>query len=164
MSRSASAPAAGTAVLIDANLLLLLVVGTVDREEVARFKRTRKYAATDFDLLAAVLSRFRSVWVTPHVLTEVSNLAGQLQSNLRALAYEILARLTQDFTERIDPSADVVSEPLFRRLGLTDAAIMRGARESVTVLTDDLDLYVALSNAGAQVINFTYVRTGAWAV
>lgn len=156
-------PAPGP-VLVDANVLLLLIVGTVDRDEVARFKRTRKYTTADFDLLVNVLGRFRTVWITPHVLTEVSNLAGQLQANLRAAAYELLARIVPAFSERTEPSADVVSEPTFRRLGLTDAAIVRGARGPVTVLTDDLDLYLALSSAGAAVINFTYVRTGAWEV
>lgn len=150
------------AVLIDANVLLLLVVGTVDRNEIARFKRTRKYDVDAFDLLAGVVARFPQVWVTPHVLTEVSNLVGQLQANLRAAAFELLARLTPQFVEHAEVSADVVREPIFRRIGLTDAAIVRGARGPVTVLTDDLDLYLALENDGAKVVYFTYVRTGAW--
>lgn len=156
---------AGGALLIDANLLLVLVVGTVDREEVARFKRTRAYSAEDFDRLLAVAARYSQVVVTPHVLTEVSNLAGQLQEHLRVRAFSTLAQLVPTFDEQFSASSALVRERLFGRLGLTDAAVAAVARDyraGLTVLTADLDLYLALSAGGATAINFNHVRAGAW--
>lgn len=156
-----SAPARG-AVLIDANLLLLLVVGGADRNEVERFKRTSRYTGADFDLLRDVVSRFDRLVVTPHVLTEVSNLSGQLHERMRARVREQIARLVPTCDERVAKAEDLVREPLFARLGITDVAIVRAAREPLTVLTDDLPLYVALTQADAEAMSFTHLRAGAW--
>src|SRR6266481_2713988 len=71
---------ASNGVLIDANLLLLHVVGAHDRRLVSTFKRLSAFAPEDLDTLVAVTRHFRSILVTPHILTEVSNLAGSLPS------------------------------------------------------------------------------------
>jgi len=65
-------------VLVDTNILLLHFVSDYDRELVPRFKRTATFAVDDYDLLIKLLTRFNSVVTTPNVLSEVSNLAGQL--------------------------------------------------------------------------------------
>ncbi len=157
--------APGRALLLDANLLLVLIVGEVSRGEVGRFKRTRAYSADDYDLLRRAVDWFAPVVVTPHILTEVSNLAGQLDGRLRAQAFVVLAAVIPALDERVARSSDVVRDPLFRRLGLSDAAvafIVRNEPRPVTVLTDDLDLYLALTAAGADAINFNHLRSGAW--
>ena len=148
--------------LVDTNLLLVFVVGAVAREHLEAFKHTNAYTPADYDLLTALLGRARRVLVTPHVMTEVSNLAGRLQSNYRRAAFALLAQLATTLEERSLATVDVVAEPLFLRLGLTDAAISRVAAGEVTVLTDDLDLYLALEHAGARVLNFNHVRRGSW--
>lgn len=151
---------AGASVLVDANLLLVWVVGTVDRTLIARFKRTRAYNADDFDLLVEVIASFRDIVVTPHVLTEVSNLAGHLVAEQRDAAFGVLAQLATSVTELGEPSAAVVTDPRFIRLGLTDAAVARVAQRGVTVLTADLDLYLALAATRVGAINFNHLRVG----
>lgn len=157
-----SAEQSGRRVLVDTNLLLVLLVGAVDRTAITSFKRTRAYTPDDFDLLNAFVGRYQQVVVTPHVLTEASNLLGQLQPNLRGPARRVVAQLVPKLLEEVAPSSELVAEPLFTRLGLTDAAIARTSRGSVTVLTDDLDLYDALARQGGDVVNFNHVRAGAW--
>lgn len=116
---------------------------------------------SEFDLLTGILGRARRVVVTPHVLTEVSNLAGQLTGDLGRAAFEALARFTPEFVEVSEASAEIVQEPLFARLGLTDAAVVRAARGVLTVLTDDQALYTALAYAGVRVYNFAHLRAAA---
>ncbi|HEY7305310.1 MAG TPA: hypothetical protein VH601_14395 [Bryobacteraceae bacterium] len=60
--------------LIDTNLLVLFAVGSVNRDRIETFKRTRRYTAEDFDLLLRVLGNWGVRYTTPHVLAEVSNL------------------------------------------------------------------------------------------
>ena len=62
--------------LVDTNMLVLFAVGRVNRGRIETFKRTRKFASRDFDLLLRVLGRWRTgtLYTVPHVLAEVSNL------------------------------------------------------------------------------------------
>ena len=52
---------------------------------------------------------------------------------------------------------------LYVRLGLVDAAIATLARENkCAVLTDDFDLYVALSREGIAALNFSHLQASSW--
>jgi hypothetical protein len=68
---------------LDSNLLLLLLIGAVERGLVIRFKRTRVFLQEDYDLLCDVVAQFTRVVTTPHVLAEVSNLATALEGKYR---------------------------------------------------------------------------------
>jgi hypothetical protein len=145
-----------SAVVVDANVLVLLVVGTVDRSLIAKHKRTRRYDAEAYELLTRYLATFGSIVVTPNVLTEASNLL-QDERDLRPLTRlkQWLARLD----ERFVASEDAAANPHFLRLGLTDAGLLcRPASEGV-LLTDDLDLYLAATQLGREAINFTHLRS-----
>lgn len=147
---------------IDTNLLLVLLVGTLDPDQVERFKRTRAYSRADHALLIAFADRFSRMATTPNVLTEVSNLLGQLREPLRRRAMDVLAALTGRVEEEYTPSRRLVADPAFAALGLADISVVASADEHVTVLTADLALYLRLASAGIEVVNFNHLRTGAW--
>lgn len=156
-------PAAGRGTLfIDTNLLLVLLVGALDPGQVERFKRTRAYSREDFTLLTAYVGGFGRMLTTPNVLTEVSNLLGQLSEPLRRRALLALGVLMGEFEEKYLPSIGLAEDAHFPILGLSDTSIIHSADEDVTVLTDDLQLYVRLSSAGVDVINFNHLRSGSW--
>jgi|tagenome__1003787_1003787.scaffolds.fasta_scaffold20988697_6 hypothetical protein len=156
-----AASARPRSLLIDTNLLLVLIVGSHDRNQVERFKRTRAYTADDYDLLTRFVAGFGELAVTPNVLTEVSNLVGQLSEPLRGRVLASLAMLAIQVPERYFPSSDMVREPDFLRFGLTDVSVLLTARGQVAVLTDDLPLYLKLSALDLYVVNFNHLRTGA---
>ncbi len=145
--------------LIDTNLLLVLLVGDQDRLQVPRFKRTSRFTPEDYDLLAEFVARFRELGVTPNVLTEVSNLAGQLADPLRTRVFDRLADFASTAGERYVPSSEVAGEHDFPRFGLTDLSVVLAARERFAVLTDDLGLYLRLQEDEVHVVNFNYLRT-----
>jgi hypothetical protein len=62
-------------VLINANLLVLYLVGSTNKNRIPTFKRTQVYTIEDFELLQGLIAYLGDVITTPHVLTEVSNLA-----------------------------------------------------------------------------------------
>ena len=68
---------AAAGLFIDANLLVLLVVGSVGRDLIAKHRRLREYTGEDYEILVDVLSRVDRVLVTPNTLTETSNLLAQ---------------------------------------------------------------------------------------
>lgn len=150
------------AVFIDTNLLLVLIVGALDPAQIERFKRTNAYTREDYVLLTAFVANFNQMLTTPNVLTEVSNLLGQLSEPLRRQALAALGVLAGTAREEYLPSATLASEPSFPTLGLADASILGSVDSHVTVLTDDLPLYQRLASTGAEVINFHHLRSGAW--
>ncbi len=60
---------------VDTNLLVLFVVGAVNRERIESFERTSSYTKEDYKLLLQFLANFKKLHTSPHVLAEVSNLA-----------------------------------------------------------------------------------------
>lgn len=149
--------------VIDTNLLLLLLVGLVARDQIEKFKRTRHYTASDYDLLARLVSAHSEILVTPNVLTEVDNLITHAPGKLEFRCRQALASLLSKWREEYRSSEQLAASGPFLRLGLADASIQDLAKHADTVLTDDLPLYVAVSKSGHQgVINFTHVRAAAW--
>lgn len=148
--------------LIDTNLLVMLAVGAVDLGQMLRFKRTKKYSVDDFNLLNDYAEEFTGVLVTPSVLTEVSNMVGQLNDPARTAVRVGLAALVPSWTEHYTRSEVVTRDPFFLRFGLTDSAIRIAAGVRATVITDDLPLYLALSKNGVSAENFNHLREQNW--
>jgi hypothetical protein len=147
--------------LVDTNLLLLLVVGAFAPGQIERFKRTRAYSVDDYVLLTGFVRGFDQMLATPNILTEVSNLAGQLAEPARSGALRALGTLALKIEEQYLASRTLVAEADFLRFGLTDVAILIAARGRVAVITDDLPLYVRLASLGLDVTNFHHLRVEA---
>lgn len=143
-------------VLLDTNVLLLLLVGQTDRRLISRHKRTTQFRPLDFDLLVRFLGGFERRLVTPHILTETSNLGGQVGNPDRAKFFRILQVSLGAFEEVTTESraASEVEEHLFGRLGLTDAVTLVAAARPCLVLTDDQALAEALSARAVDVVRF----------
>jgi len=149
-------------VLVDANLLLLYVVGTYDPRKVEHFKRTSAFTTDDFCLLDRLLGRFDTIVTTPSILTEVSNFIGQLSQSQRRDCTALLRRLIPELSEEHRPSSEVCEHPYFPQFRLTDTGIAYVASETYLVVTDDLPLYHRLANDEKDVLNFNHLRSLNW--
>ena len=78
-------------ILVDTNVLLLYVVGLVNRKRIPLFKRTKQFISEDFDLLAQIFQSFQRVVTTPNILTEVNSLANQLGEPERSQCLDLFA-------------------------------------------------------------------------
>jgi len=129
--------------LLDSNLLVLLVVGRVDRELINRHRRLKQFVPEDYDRLTELLSESERILVTPNTLTETSNLlAVQRGATGTELAQE-LGRLIEQEIEVVVPSRDAASRAEFVRLGLADSAMIHVATGDEQLLTADMKLYGA---------------------
>jgi len=154
-------PGNGVGLLVDTNLLVLFVVGTVNRNRIETFKRTWQYTKEDYDLLRRVLSKFEPLYTLAHVLAEVSNLT-DLRGSEGLLARRVLKEAFSVLTEVEMPSKVAAQDRVYENLGLVDGAIGAVARtHNCVVLTDDLDLYLQLSRDRVEIINFTHLRARA---
>jgi hypothetical protein len=148
---------AGKPAILDSNLLLLQWCACFDRELVSRFKRLSCFQMEDFDLLSEALKTFSAVRTTPHVLTEVSNLANQLPRWIKDEWSEHFSSQIQVIPEEWTPAAKIAKGDLMW-LGLTDAALAALATSHV-ILTLDFPLSNSLETRGLSVINFTHLRS-----
>jgi hypothetical protein len=148
--------------LVDTNLLLLYFVGAYDPERIPRFKRTMAFTVDEFLLLSMFFEIFETIITTPNILTEVSNLSGQLPTNLRSFFWEDFAGRMSGLQESYTPSTTISASAHFTKFGLTDSGIVGLVKNKYLVLTDDLKLFGYLQNLGIDVINFNHIRAIAW--
>lgn len=146
-----------TELLVDSNLLVLYVVGTVNPDRIATFKRTSRYNIQHFRYLAGILHQCSRLRAVPHALAEVSNLV-DLKGRERGLALDILKTLIGVLEEENLSSAEAAQGSIYSTLGLTDSSIAEAAsRLRCAVLTDDLDLWLTLLSQGIPAYNFMHL-------
>ena len=145
--------------VVDANLLLLFFVGTVSKDLIPRFHRTRNFEPEDYDTLDGLLRQFRQRFVTPNVMTEVSNLAGQLPERDSHAVHDCIRRGFTLLTEEYVSSQDAAVTPEFGRFGLSDAVLVSLARRKLLLITADFPLAGYVASKGLDVINFNHLRS-----
>jgi hypothetical protein len=154
---------AGKSVLLDSNLLLVLLSGLLGPHLFKRFKRISDYTINDYELLVRLLGHFTVLLTTPHVLTEVSNLANSLNETYKRDWCMNLATLIASEQEAVGirekwiPATELARMPEFVAFGITDAALTRLSSEAL-VITEDYRLSGMLNGQGTHVLNFGDLR------
>jgi hypothetical protein len=149
-------------VVLDSNLLVLYLVGTLANRLVGRHKRTISYSLDDFVLLQAIVESKERLVTTPNILTETSNLIRQIGEPLKSDLTIILGRLCRHADERYIESSAAAQSGAFQRLGLTDSGLVSLRQEGLLLLTDDLALFLEAVQLRCSVINFNHIRTLVW--
>lgn len=146
-------------VVVDANLLLLYLVGECNSSWIKQFKRTASFGIEDYRVLSRLLKRFNRILTTPNILTEVNGMANQLQKKRKeAFAKLMTARIAQ-MNEEFVESRTASTREEFAEFGLTDSAIVCVGETDSLVITDDLPLYHLMSGLELPCINFNHIRS-----
>jgi hypothetical protein len=146
-------------ILLDTNLTLLLAVGLTSRSFVTAHKRLTAYGIDDFDLLVRLLDSSGGLDFCPNVWTETSNLVRYAPPHMRERISERLSDLIGEYGETYVGSHTASNRVEFGALGLTDCVLLQLADKESTLLTADLDLYLAAHRAGhTSAMNFNHLR------
>ena len=145
---------------IDANLLVLFVAGSVNRDIIRRHRRLRDdYSVDDYDLLLELFNAVDHLFVMPNTLTEASNLLAQHREPERSRLLAGLRVVIEESEEVVVASGDAAATPAFIGHGLTDAALLRAVSEETPLLTADEPLYQDALAGGREIaVNFAAVR------
>jgi hypothetical protein len=144
---------------IDANLFVLLVVGSEGRELIVKHRRLDGYSVNDYDILLDLIRQVGRVFVTPNTLTETSNLLAQHREPERSRILRRLKYIIHESEEVVVASAVAANNSQFERLGLTDAALLEVITSRTPLVTVDFDLYIAALEKGEDtVVNFAQLR------
>ncbi|MBN3943570.1 PIN domain-containing protein [Nostoc sp. NMS9] len=152
-------------VLIDTNILLLFLIGSVNQEQITKFNRTYQFLPEDYELLLAFIASFQKLITTPNILTEVNSLANQLGEPERSQCFGIFAQFVKNVAlldEYYVKSLDAVNTDKLVKFGLTDSGILTLSKGKYLVLTDDFKLASYLQSVEVDVINFNNIRVFNW--
>lgn len=146
-------------IILDSNILLLLVVGRINPKLIKDNNCLSKYNEEMFSELNAFISIFKKIIVTPHILTELSNLYFSSMHKASDLSKcEKLLRILKDLYEIQIMKDNIINEKSFCKYGITDIAIVNAAkRNKIGILTDDYKLsgYATFLRLG--VININHI-------
>jgi hypothetical protein len=142
--------------LFDANLLLVYVVGKCGKNRLLRYHHTKQYA-DDFPLIEKLADWFSTLYTTPNVLTEVSNLGKKGGVEF----FDQLKRMVHVLDEGYCTSKEASLNIQFRKLGLTDSALLNLGPKFL-VVTADFGLYSVLRSNKVDAVNFNHLRPYLW--
>ena len=129
-------------VLVAANLLILFLVGVLNRNRSATSS-----AQPHLQPVASTFLKRCSIFLSQ--LSALTDLNGAELSGIRRL----MKALVETIEEHYDPARDLVSHSVFERLGLADAGTAAAKARGILILTADLNLHVALQNGGIEALN-----------
>ena len=147
-------------IALDANLLVLLVVGLAEPRYIQVHKRLKAFTFDDFKLLTKMIAASAGMAVTPNALSEASNLLRQINEPAKSRIGMALRRLIQNTNEIYVASVDASSRREFLRIGLSDSALLEVNKNDIVVLSVDLSRCLAAQAAGYTVVNFNHLREG----
>ncbi len=114
------------------------------------------FTSADYDRLLRIIEPLKSVFVTPNILTEASNL---LESRSDQRYLNMLKKVVQSSEEIVVASATAMQSRSFSRLGLTDAVLLDVVSKKRPLLTVDLDLFISASKKeDGSAFNFTHYQ------
>jgi hypothetical protein len=145
-------------IALDANLIILLVVGLTNESYVEKHKRLKAFMIADYKLLVETIKTASHIVVTPNALSEASNLLRQISDPAKSEIAAVFKHLVKGTKEIFVTSVSATERDEFVRLGLSDSALLEVAKDSVVILSTDLDLCVAAEMAGYDAVNFNHLR------
>lgn len=148
----------GKGILIDTNLLLLLFVGRLSKKFIKKFKRTDKYSIEDYQILLGFVDEFDKLITTPNIMTEISNLGGNMHGAKLKDFFSIFTDQLTVISEKYLPSKSIANDENIYKFGLTDIGIMLVAKDNYLILTDDFKLSNLASENGIDAINFNHIK------
>ncbi len=141
-------------VLVDTNILLLYIVGSLDISLIRNFKRTANFSEKDFEIVSKFIDYFDLKITTPHVLTEVSDFI----DNRQDLQYVLKVHI-ENTKEIFLDSLELSKKDTFLKFGLADTSVTYSAKDSYLIFTDDRPLYGFLTNSQVDAVNLDQVRS-----
>lgn len=149
-------------IIIDANALVVLLVGSINPKLIENHKRTSIYSEEDFEELLLAVKDFKKLVVLPNVWTEVDNLLNSFSGDYKYQYVRIITELIKATSEEYINSKKGTDSYAFYELGLTDSLILEYAKGCEFLITSDSRLSdYALAN-GIKVYDMVKIRNEKW--
>lgn len=148
----------GRYITLDCNVLILLVIGSIGKIHIGKFKRTNIFQDKDYDLLIKLLSK-SNIILTPNVVSEASNLLESYSIKGQKVGLLGLKSIIEIVGETYNKSNELTKLGSYLKFGLSDSSIDVLCQNNVIPITVDFPLYGYLVSKSYPVINFNHIRT-----
>lgn len=149
--------------LVDANLLVVWLVGASDPSKLGKTRKVKEYSLADFEFINSFIQNCSSVLVVPNILTQVSDLIGEDGS---LLVREIDIRFSYFVRSSVEiylPSKPLIDNVYFSKLGLADVAMIECVKDNkACLLTADHKLHGVAESLGLESYNIWHRYTPQW--
>jgi predicted nucleic acid-binding protein len=143
--------------MLDTSLSVLFVVGTTKPSYISKHKRLNAFDEIDYKLLCDIIEKCEGIIFTPNVLSETSNLLRRIGEPIKTELMTVFRNIIDSADERTIESKIAAARMEYLRLGLTDAVLLELANSGASLLTVDLDLYIAALSAGYSAANYNHM-------
>lgn len=144
--------------VIDANLLLLLIIGQIDEgQHLHKSNRLSAYDRKDLKKLRCVMAQFEKIIISPYLAAEVSNLI-DLKDTLRQRAFQVARIFFSQFEQASVSVCQDAQHSAFIRYGITDASLAVLAKDYMIITNDNRLLPILFAVNSKNVLPFSTVR------
>lgn len=145
-------------IAIDANALVVLIIGSIDVRLFKTHPRVSTYDQQDYIELLTIIGNINQLAILPNVWTEVDNLLNNFSGNYKYPYIQNIAFAIQSTTEIYLPSINAIVNPYFFDLGLTDCLLLEQAKTCSLLITSDSTLSDYATALGIQVYDVVKER------
>ncbi|OHD62188.1 MAG: hypothetical protein A2014_01345 [Spirochaetes bacterium GWF1_49_6] len=145
--------------ILDTNLFILLLIGLYNPDAIKVNKRTSKYSIEDFESLRSFLLTVKKIFITPHILTEVSNLTDRIGGKDVYNYFEIFKSVAKSHFEIYTPKDKLLDSQLLPRIGITDTSLYFAAKETNSIIiTDDEECAPYLESHDCEILCLSAIQ------
>lgn len=140
-------------IVIDANSLIVLIVGIINDAKHLNHRRTSDFEIIDFKLLLNKIGNPKNLVVISNVWTEVDNLLNQSFHKDDLRYYRAIKYLISLSNEIYTKTSEIINEKSFEKIGVTDSLLLKAAIKTKELITFDENLENIALHFGVSVYN-----------
>lgn len=144
--------------LIDANSLVILIIGLIDPKLVNTHSRTSIYDEHDFYKLKLFVEKYDTLVVLPNVWTELDNLLNKFSGKRKEHYVDVLKNMLEATSEEYLASIEAPKSSVFYDLGLTDSLLLEYSKECGCLITSDSKLSDYACGFGVEVFDLVKIK------
>jgi len=145
--------------LLDTNLMVVLLLGLVNKRFIGTKKAAAKYNIKDFYFLQKISEKFDKRVTTPHILTEVSNIASLTKTRDNRAFMLVSQAIAESYFEIHHTFKELTGYDHYSKLGLTDTGIVKLVEENnYYVMTNDLPLANIIRSLGKECLYYDELK------
>lgn len=147
--------------IIDANLLLLYIVGSFNIDTIInkRFTKTNGFNKDEYNLLMYIIDKAKKIIVTPNILTEVCNHSEKINNSLKFDYYQLFKKLYNNFEEKLVLTKEAFNFNKVHDFGISDSIIISLVEKyKYLLVTTDAPLADYLRNKKIDVIKWIEIK------
>jgi hypothetical protein len=144
--------------LLDTGPFVVFVVASVDPGLLGSSQHLKEYTPEDALLIESFGGQFRSLWLTPHVVTEAAHFITKIAAKHGKRFKVRLAEILNAVNERPVSSGIAAARIEFAWLDLADCSLLEAAAPRDTLLSTDALLVARRLELGFPAVNFNHLR------